>query len=70
MVSLSEKNKNNFIAKIRKTDTCWFWNGYKIKGGYGRFNVNGRATLAHRISWELWRSEIGSLNVLHNSKII
>lgn len=39
---------------------CWIWNGAKDLKGYGRINAggNGRALLAHRVSWELENGEI------------
>lgn len=45
-----------FWAKVDKSggpDSCWRWMRYKDKRGYGRINVNGRITPAHRLSWEL-----------------
>lgn len=36
---------------------CWTWGGAATLG-YGRFWLNGRLTLAHRVSYELHRGDI------------
>jgi hypothetical protein len=58
---------DRFWAKVQKTDTCWLWNACKNSDGYGRFNVNGRLTQAHRFSYELVHGPIESnkIHVLH-----
>jgi hypothetical protein len=40
-----------FWRKVRKTDTCWEWSGSKNNHGYGWFRFDGKASLAHRVSW-------------------
>jgi hypothetical protein len=47
-----------FWAKVAKTPTCWLWTASKTTHGYGRFKVEGRNALAHRVAYEL---EIGSI---------
>ena len=32
---------------------CWLWTGAAYKNGYGILFLNGRATGAHRASWEI-----------------
>jgi HNH endonuclease len=32
---------------------CWCWKGYTNAEGYGRFRVNGRLEVAHRVAYEL-----------------
>lgn len=45
--------EQRFWAKVRKTDTCWLWQGTLAKG-YGQFRVdNNRVVQAHRLAWEL-----------------
>lgn len=39
-------------------DDCWLWTG-KPDNGYGRFWLNGRVDLAHRVAWILANGEIG-----------
>lgn len=51
----SQSIEERFWAKVRKTDGCWLWTGYRrsAKLDYGRFIVNGRVWNAHRVAWEL-----------------
>ena len=44
--------EERFWAKVRKTDFCWEWTASQRSDGYGGFGLNGRAVLAHRLSWE------------------
>lgn len=59
---MTDKVKQRFFAKVKKTDTCWNWTGarsaYRPKRviadatkGYGVININGRTFYAHRASW-------------------
>jgi len=57
-VKLSEAQSKNFWAKVVKTESCWNWAGCKTKFGYGRFNINGRLWLVHRISWMIRNGKI------------
>lgn len=47
--ALSER----FWWSVRKTDGCWFWEGYKNNQGYGVTNSLQRKILAHRLSFIL-----------------
>jgi hypothetical protein len=43
-----------FWDKVNKTDNCWLWTaGTDNKYKYGRFWLNERMMLAHRVSYEL-----------------
>lgn len=47
----TDQNITNFLAKINKTESCWFWTGMINKKGFGVFKANGNnAYKAHRIS--------------------
>lgn len=35
---------------VRGADECWGWLGQKDRRGYGRFSINGKKFLAHRIA--------------------
>jgi len=51
---------------------CWAYTGGTFSGRYGRFFLNGRAVLAHRVVYELSNGEIqGNLFVMHkcNNKL-
>jgi len=47
-----------FWSKVRKTDDCWEWTGYRQSGGYGRLYLQGGVALAHRFSYGLLVGEI------------
>lgn len=47
-----------FWPKVNRTSGCWVWTGAKDPRGYGRFRHDGRARLAHRVSYELARGPI------------
>lgn len=44
--------------RVNKTDTCWLWEGYVRKDGYGVINVGGVSTPTHRLAWSLTNGEI------------
>jgi len=43
---------------VRGPDECWEWQAHKDTDGYGRFSVDGRVQLAHRLAWELKHGEV------------
>lgn len=49
--------RERFEAKVQRGDTpdaCWLWTAFLPACGYGRFYVNGKLHLAHRISYEMF----------------
>jgi hypothetical protein len=47
-------------------DGCWVWTASKDTSGYGQLSVNGRMTLVHRISFEIFYKAIpAGMQVLH-----
>ena len=46
-----------FWDKVDKDgpDGCWEWTAGRSITGYGRFLVDGKNRLAHRVAWELVR---------------
>lgn len=44
--------EGRFWDKVDKTETCWNWVGAKNADGYGRFGLNGKIPMAHRVSYE------------------
>ena len=68
ITALSEKQFINFWKKIdrRSKDECWNWKA-ATESGYGRFGINGKLFLAHRISWMLSFGDIPEgLDVCHS----
>jgi len=62
---MARKNTlNDFWAKVDKQgfDDCWNWKGYTKdstgKNGYGKFKLNGRTLMAHRVAYELTKDLI------------
>ncbi len=47
-------------------DGCWKWVASMMARGYGQFSFDGKWTLAHRVSWILYRGSIpDDMLVLH-----
>lgn len=42
-----------FWQKVKKSDSCWEWQGANVPKGYGIIGKDGRNQYAHRVSWEL-----------------
>lgn len=60
--------EERFLAKVKKTDTCWIWTGSAQR--YGRFRLSGKLYLAHRISYELFiKRPPDELCVLHKCDV-
>lgn len=52
--------EDRFLGKVNK-DTesgCWSFTGAIERSGYGRFKLNGKMILAHRLSYELHNGPI------------
>lgn len=45
--------EKRFWGKVAIGDRCWEWQASKISAGYGRFQLSGRAQLAHRVAYSL-----------------
>ena len=43
----------DFWGYVRKTDSCWMWEGPKRGNGYGSFCINYQRIPPHRVSYEL-----------------
>lgn len=57
--------EERFLSKVRKTSSCWLWEGCHNANGYGRFWINGRMEQAHRASWMLVHHTIPTQEVMH-----
>lgn len=51
-MSTSLTPQQRFWAKVEKTETCWLWTGYRDRGGYGQFSVDGKQRKPHRVAYE------------------
>ncbi len=51
---LSESRVEKFFSKVAfDCGDCWEWTGTKNSWGYGRFLVDGRRIMAHRVCYEI-----------------
>ncbi len=55
---MNPKDINRFMSKVKKTNNCWEWTGFKNPDGYGKFFYNKKQRLAHRVSYELFKEDI------------
>lgn len=66
--------EGRFWSKVRKTGTCWVWEGSKSQRGYGSFYFQGKVRTAHRVSWEFANGKIDPDLVLdhicHNTSCV
>lgn len=42
-----------FWSNIRKTDSCWIWEGGTTQSGYGRIKIEDKSIRVHRLMYEL-----------------
>lgn len=45
--------EERFWEKVNKTESCWLWEAFVSRAGYGWINVDGRMRGAHRVAYEL-----------------
>src|ERR1051326_2818778 len=53
-MTLTERQLNNFFAKVGSTQDCWLWATGLSDDGYGQIRLHGRTCYAHRVSYELF----------------
>lgn len=58
MAQLSGEALARFESKFDKKDGCWIWEGGRWNNGYPRFKLLGKWIPAHRVSYEIYVSEI------------
>jgi hypothetical protein len=54
-------DEERFWSKVDKTSNpngCWEWTAGRNWGGYGKFQINRRDWLAHRVSYQFTIGEI------------
>lgn len=50
--------EQRFMNKVKVTDGCWYWLGWKSAAGYGHFRFLGKDRLAHRFAYEHFKGPI------------
>lgn len=53
MQNLADRFDAKFIPE--PNSGCWLWVGALFKSGYGAFRKDGKASYAHRVSYELYK---------------
>jgi len=56
---------NRFYSYVKKTSSCWIWQGSKNKFGHGMFSFNGKTLGAHRFSAQIAGYNIENKCVCH-----
>ena len=58
--SVRMTSQERFEAKFvkGKEDDCWNWLSTKLRTGYGRFLLDGRQQLAHRVAYQTYIGDI------------
>jgi hypothetical protein len=49
-----------FWSRVDKSGNCWLWTGGRTSEGYGRFWLNGKSVLAHRVAYALAHGKLPS----------
>jgi hypothetical protein len=58
--------KLRFLAKVKVMNSgCHEWQAGFNRGGYGKFQTEGKAAPAHRVAYRLFKQNPEKLNVLH-----
>lgn len=55
---LTPQDRARFFDKVDRTDECWTWTASTDRYGYGRFWLDGRHELAHRIAYYIKTGEL------------
>src|SRR3990167_34937 len=60
MLILKERQLREVLSKIifKTHRCCWEWNGYKTKEGYGRIKMTDFRTMAHIVTYRMFREDI------------
>lgn len=68
---MTDKDIIRFWNKVKKTSTCWLYQGGRLnKFGYGSFWYNGATHSAHRTTWKIAYGCIpNKYNILHKCDI-
>ncbi len=49
---------DRFWDKVKKSDGCWEWQGYRHDDNYGIIRRDGKFAIAHRVAYELTKGSI------------
>lgn len=57
-MNLTTKQLERFNSKIKKTKSCWLWEGAYHYNGYGCIKINNKTLRVNRLSWFLKNGKI------------
>jgi len=63
------KTEKELVTKrvsIHEITNCWNWQGAVSSSGYGTVRVAGVAWQAHRLSFSIFKGDVGDLHVCHH----
>lgn len=59
VIELNQRDKERFLTKVEKTNSCWIWKEGIDLSGYGRFHLTRTHSIAaHRFSWLIFKGSI------------
>lgn len=67
MIKPSLIDINYFHQFVKKTQTCWIWQGTQFDSGYGRFYMHNKSYRAHRFSYLIYKGKINKGKVICHS---
>jgi hypothetical protein len=57
---------DNLVHSEKKAE-CWSWKGNTVSGGYGRFFINGRKHLIHRLVFKAYNGGLSDTELVRHS---
>lgn len=66
---MKKNTEKTFWQKVKKTDSCWLWQGCCDNDGYGIFQINGIRWKTHRYSYNLHYGNLNDLCVCHTCDV-
>lgn len=71
-VNITEQHRHRFFLKVKVggVDECWLWEGRRLRGGYGQFDMGGGCQMAHRMAWVLKNGTIPTGEGFHGTCVL
>ena len=68
---MNKSLKERILSKIEMEPLsgCWLWSGGVGSDGYGKISVGTKTMQAHRLSYEVFKGNIGTMQVLHRCDV-
>ena len=62
-LAVTDRIREKFWARVRKTETCWLWTGGKTRG-YAHLRLDGKAIYGHRFAYQLENGPLAPSQIL------